>query len=126
QRAVERAAGSVLGDETNELRFAQRELEDLTRELERDRREGDGNATRSDETASDDAVSAGLGEDNEEAEQRRGGGTEGADEQRAATPGSNAERVARGEPAQTGEAPGQTPEEAQKGSATGESESVAE
>ena len=40
QRAVERAAGSVLGDETNELRFAQRELDELTRELQRDRREG--------------------------------------------------------------------------------------
>ncbi len=36
QRGVERAAGAVLGDELNELRFAQRELDDLTRDLRRD------------------------------------------------------------------------------------------
>ena len=45
QRAVERAAGSVLGDETSELRFAQRELDDLTRELQRDRRDETGTAS---------------------------------------------------------------------------------
>ncbi|HEX2101377.1 MAG TPA: hypothetical protein VHF69_11965, partial [Candidatus Synoicihabitans sp.] len=37
QQAVERAANAVLGDETSELRFAQRELDELTRELERER-----------------------------------------------------------------------------------------
>jgi hypothetical protein len=37
QRSVERAASAVLGDEASELRFVQRELEDLARELQRDR-----------------------------------------------------------------------------------------
>ena len=41
QRGVERAAGSVLGDELNELRFAQRELEELARELRRDQSTAD-------------------------------------------------------------------------------------
>ena len=36
QRGVERAAGAVLGDELNELRFAQRELDALSRDLRRD------------------------------------------------------------------------------------------
>ena len=41
RRGVERAAESVLGDETNTLRFAQRELDDLSRQLEQERGEGD-------------------------------------------------------------------------------------
>ncbi|HTO04327.1 MAG TPA: hypothetical protein VL069_11525, partial [Opitutus sp.] len=126
QRAVERAAGSVLGDETNELRFAQRELEDLTRELQRDRREGDGDATRPGEAARTEPGAAGLGENDAETEQRRGGATEGTDEQKAATPESNPERVAQGEPTQSGNAPGQTPGENQQSSPTEESESVTE
>jgi hypothetical protein len=36
QRGVERAAGAVLGDELNELRFAQRELDELAREVRRE------------------------------------------------------------------------------------------
>jgi len=49
QRGVERAAGAVLGDELNELRFAQRELDDLTRDLRRDQPSGssDGGAAPS-------------------------------------------------------------------------------
>lgn len=39
QRDVERAAGAVLGDEASELRYAQRELDELTRELQRERGE---------------------------------------------------------------------------------------
>ena len=40
QRGVERAAGAVLGDELNELRFAERELEELARDLRREQQAG--------------------------------------------------------------------------------------
>ncbi|MEO6002349.1 MAG: hypothetical protein ABIZ04_06330 [Opitutus sp.] len=47
QRSVERAAGAVLGDETNELRFAQNELDELGKELQRDRSDPTGSEGRS-------------------------------------------------------------------------------
>ncbi|MCU1376891.1 MAG: hypothetical protein JWO68_4177, partial [Actinomycetia bacterium] len=53
QRAVDRAANSVLGDETSELRFAQKELEDLGRELQRDRPGNPGGGKSSPGEASD-------------------------------------------------------------------------
>lgn len=55
QRDVERAARAVLGDETSELRYAQGELDALTREL---RRERDGPAGASGESEPDGAAPA--------------------------------------------------------------------
>jgi hypothetical protein len=43
RRGVERAAESVLGDESAELRFAQNELDALSRELQREHPEGESN-----------------------------------------------------------------------------------
>src|SRR5690606_15816959 len=64
RQGVERAAGSVLGDETTELRFAQRELDELARDIQREaeRRSGVLEAGSSGQRDESGASSAGTGE----------------------------------------------------------------
>ena len=80
QSAVERAADSVLGDELNELRFVQRELEQLTNELQRERAQAS-----ADETAGASADGAG------ESEQ----GAPGNESKAAASPGETSSKAGR-------------------------------
>lgn len=88
QRAVERAASAVLGDETNELRFAQRELAELSRELRRER----GDDATGDEPSNGERASA-----TDEAAGARSAQTGGAGER---DPAGRGERPAPGESAE--------------------------
>lgn len=62
RRGIERAAGSVLGDETSTLRFAQNELRDLSRAVEREHAAGDeapGSDAREESAAGDTPAARG-------------------------------------------------------------------
>jgi hypothetical protein len=117
QRAVERAAGSVLGDETSELRFAQRELEDLTRELQRDRIASNPQASSAgEEAAPQPSTPAAPGENEErgrtgQPQVRPGGDTPLAQQNQpapneAASPASNGSQPGPSSPSPSPSTPG--------------------
>jgi hypothetical protein len=102
RRGVERAAESVLGDESAELRFAQNELDALSRELQNERREGGQGQREERPSAQDDEMNEAPGEESpRRAASNRTGQSPTGDESQSGNQAGNAP-TNEGETAQAG------------------------
>ena len=122
KQGVEKAAGSVLGDDTESLRQARRELENLSRELEREMerasggRDGTNGAGRGMANARDGQQQRDGASTNQT--QRDGQGRKGQDENAQTKPGEQQKRD--GQPGERGQGEGQQVQQGQRGEQAGQ------
>ncbi len=89
KRGVERAAESVLGDDTEALRLAQRELDQLTDELQREIARAEGAGSGTNQTGSQAAATA-PSQARNESRSRQDGRAQGPDAEQARNPNTPA------------------------------------
>lgn len=140
QRNVEQAASSVLGDEATSLRFAQEELDSLSRDLQADRGEEEGsqsgqeeaqrgtglqNSDSNEENPSQSLASSGQPGDSEQGQPENGQpGQQPGSEQSGQQPGDQPGQSVAQQPTEgQGQQPGQSPggEQSGQGQQPGES-----